>query len=189
MQRHAVLALAIVAVAVGCSWAVGGAAPSAEPTSPSRSATAARQTVSPDPACPLTRPDPPFFAPEPWPRTPPGRYGAAWYGTADLWTMLAPAGEVWAGLPAGPNGAYGQKTFWWSVRWSIEEERMPSISVSGRRLDGPGSFQVGPPGTNAFADFGVAMLVGIDIPSAGCWELTGRYRDAELSYVVWVAPE
>jgi len=61
----------------------------------------------------------------------------------------------------------------------------PTIIVTGRRLDGPGAFTFGP-GTNASADFGTAMLVGIDIPSYGCWELTARYRLATLSYVVAV---
>jgi hypothetical protein len=30
------------------------------------------------------------------------------------------------------------------------------------------------------------MLVGIEIPTAGCWQITGQYRDASLSYVVRV---
>jgi hypothetical protein len=34
-------------------------------------------------------------------------------------------------------------------------------------------------------DIGSFILVGIEIP-AGCWELTARYGDAELSYVVLV---
>jgi hypothetical protein len=32
------------------------------------------------------------------------------------------------------------------------------------------------------------MLVGIDLPTLGCWKITGKYADAELSFVVWVAP-
>ena len=35
-------------------------------------------------------------------------------------------------------------------------------------------------------NFGPAMLVGVDFPTTGCWEITGRYADAELSFVVWV---
>jgi len=30
------------------------------------------------------------------------------------------------------------------------------------------------------------MLVGIDIPTYGCWRVTARYRAATLSYVVSV---
>jgi len=32
------------------------------------------------------------------------------------------------------------------------------------------------------------MLVGVDIPTIGCWEITGRYAGHTLSFVVWVAP-
>ena len=55
------------------------------------------------------------------------------------------------------------------------------------RLDGPGQFKSDGRGTNAFADFGAAMLVGVTIPTTGCWELTGTYRGERLSYVVRVA--
>jgi hypothetical protein len=58
--------------------------------------------------------------------------------------------------------------------------------VTGRRLDAPGTFEFGP-GTNASApDMGTAMMVGIDIPELGCWEVTGTYRGTSLSYVVLV---
>jgi hypothetical protein len=76
---------------------------------------------------------------------------------------------------------------WFSANWpGTAVEQVPLITVSGRRLDGPGTFTFGP-GTNATSsDFGEAMLVGIEVPTAGCWEITGRYRGAELSYVVTV---
>ena len=45
--------------------------------------------------------------------------------------------------------------------------------------------------TNAnHAEFGGwTMLTRIDIPSTGCWELPGQYRDETLSFGVWVPPE
>ena len=30
------------------------------------------------------------------------------------------------------------------------------------------------------------MLVGLDIPDSGCWQITGRFEDEELAFVVWV---
>jgi hypothetical protein len=30
------------------------------------------------------------------------------------------------------------------------------------------------------------MLVGVEIPTPGCWKISGQYRGAEVSYVVWV---
>jgi hypothetical protein len=42
--------------------------------------------------------------------------------------------------------------------------------------------------TNAFADdIGSAMLVGIGLPTAGCWEITGHLKGTQLSFVVRVA--
>jgi hypothetical protein len=31
------------------------------------------------------------------------------------------------------------------------------------------------------------MVVGIDFPTLGCWEITGHYEDDELTFVVWVS--
>lgn len=49
--------------------------------------------------------------------------------------------------------------------------------------------QHGVSATNAYRhDFDWSMLIGIDIPTIGCWEITGHYEDEEPSFVVWVAP-
>lgn len=149
-----------------------------------------QSTPAPSPAgrdrCLVTRPDPPFVPPAGYLATP-GAGGSGWYGSAALWTLLRDDGEDWTGLPQTPAGL-SQKTFWWSADWLPAAEPEPAITVSARRLDGTGGVTFGP-GTNAAAvDFGVAMLVGIDLPGNGCWEITGRYRGAELSYVAWVGP-
>ena len=134
--------------------------------------------------CPVTRPEPPFVPPPPSLAVPPALYESAWFGSRELWTMIDRDGEVWAesGLPRGPNGLT-QKTFWWSADWSPDAEPEPAITVTGARLDGTGTLESSG-GTNASADFGTAMLVGVEFPTAGCWQLTGRYRNATLSYVV-----
>ena len=92
---------------------------------------------------------------------------------------------MWTDLPQDANG-FGQKTFWWSTLWDFNTELQPAIAVAGLRLDGAGRFTTRGLGTNAGADFGIAMLIGVDIPAAGCWRLTGTYRGQSLSYVVWV---
>lgn len=33
------------------------------------------------------------------------------------------------------------------------------------------------------------MLGGISFPTPGCWEITGRYEDAEVQFVEWVVPD
>lgn len=142
-------------------------------------------TTSSAPACDITTPDPVFVPPKPFLRVPPANYQSEWYGSARLFTMINRVPK-----PLGPwvaaNGPFPDKTFWWSADWVASDELEPDITVTGRRLDGLGTFTYGHPGTNASADFGTAMLVGVDYPSVGCWEITARYRDGRLSYVVQV---
>ena len=33
------------------------------------------------------------------------------------------------------------------------------------------------------------MLVGIEFPTPGCWQMTAEYRGAVLSLVVWIKDE
>ena len=58
------------------------------------------------------------------------------------------------------------------------------------RLDGPGKV-TSDHATYAAAGSlgGEAMLSGIEFPTPGCWQLTARYGDAVLSYVVWITDE
>ena len=67
-------------------------------------------------------------------------------------------------------------------------ESSPRIAVTGRLLDlgGGDPVPLADEGTNAAADFGLAMLVGLTVPSSGCWELTATYKGHTLSYVVEV---
>jgi hypothetical protein len=140
-------------------------------------------------ACPVTLPQPPLVPPTGYPATPVPA-NEAWYGSAALWVALDRDGERWHGLPRAKDGSFGQKTFWWSESFSVATEQQPAISVDGRRLDRVGpAFHAGDPGTNASFDGTTAMLVGVDVPTSGCWELTGRYRGAALSYVVWIAAD
>lgn len=136
--------------------------------------------------CPVTkRPDPRFIPPSPFPEWP--TLGEFWYGAAELWTAVPEDGE-WRGLPHNEHG-YTQKIFWWSKDYFWLDDPQPPLVVTGRRLDTDAPPLKVSPATNAFADdIQSAMLVGVDFPTTGCWEITGRYQDAELSFVVWVAP-
>jgi len=159
---------------------------SVAPAAPAQPTTETVSNASAD-TCPVTLPpDPPFTPPSPYPQYAPSA-GEFWYGTDSLWTIV-PGNGVWAALPHNPEG-YTQKVFWWREGYSWEAEPEPQLSVTGRRLD-----ESAPPlnvsrATNAFAaDIQSAMLVGVDFPALGCWEILGHYADAELSFVVWVAP-
>ena len=136
-------------------------------------------------SCPVTEPpDPPFIAPAPYAPEAPWP-GFAWYGDELLWTVVRLDG-VWSELPKDEHG-YFQKVVWWREGYSWREEPEPALTVTGRRLDGDAPPLESLPATNAYAeDMGSAMMTGVLLPAAGCWEITGRYGTAELSFVVWV---
>ena len=138
-------------------------------------------------SCPVTQlPNSQFIAPPPYPQDAPAP-SQFWYGTDHLWTML-PKDGVWAALPHNPEG-YTQKVFWWRKGYSWRDEPQPQLTLTGQRLDAPAPPLNVSAATNAFAeDIQSAMLVGVDFPTLGCWEITGRYGDSKLSFVVFVAP-
>jgi len=127
-----------------------------------------------------------FEAPEPFSLDAPWQ-GLFWYGSEGLWTALHTDG-VWAGLPDNTTG-YTQKIMWWSDLYVLKDELEPALVVSGRRLDAKSEPLKFYGATNAMADdIGEAMLTGVDFPSLGCWEITGQYKNTELTFIVWVAP-
>lgn len=141
----------------------------------------------PPASCPITVPqNPPFTAPPPY--SPDSPFDSNfWYGSNSLWTDL-PKDGVWYGLPHHSEG-YTQKIFWWREGYIWKEEPEPDLIVTGERLDASASSLNISKATNAYAqDIGSAMLVGVDFPTPGCWKITGKYAEAELSFVVWVAP-
>lgn len=132
-------------------------------------------------SCAVTQPpDPAFVPPSPYPAEPPGE-DRFWHGTETPWTAL-PVDGTWQQL------LYGEKVFWWREGYVWNEEPQPELTVTGRRLDGPAPVAEVSRATNAFhPSFNSAMLVGLDLPAPGCWEITGRHGNDELTFVVWVA--
>ncbi len=112
-----------------------------------------------------------------------------WYGTEALWTFLPISGS-WKGLPRynSDTEGYRQKVFWWREDYDSQAEPKPKLVVTGRRLDGDGSFAVSNATNASTPNMGSTMLVGIDIPTHGCWEITGHYDGQTLSFVVSVDP-
>lgn len=133
--------------------------------------------------CPVTTPpEPPFMPPAPYRNAPFGR--AFLIGTAKLWVMVY-AGP-WRGLPVWPEG-YRQKIAWWSEGYQAKADPTPAISITGRRLDAPSPPMVvtGANGSWTTEDF---IMSGVNFPTAGCWEITGRFRGGEAKFVVLVEP-
>jgi hypothetical protein len=139
--------------------------------------------------CPVTRPpNPPFVPPSPYSAT--TSPGAFWFGTQKLWTVLPTRGE-WRGLKGyNPTDlSYRQKLFWWRQGSYWLAEPRPKLTVTGRQLDAsePPLIASGP--GNGYRDQNTKsfMVVAVDFPTLGCWEITGDYDGDKLSYVVWVA--
>jgi hypothetical protein len=140
----------------------------------------------PPDTCPITRPpDLVFVPPKPYHEI--AHYGQFWYGHEDLWTALHPDGR-WYALPHDEQG-YTQKVFWWRQGYDPATEPQPRIAMSGRRIDGEAPDIETSGGTNGYhPELGYFMLTGVKIPTAGCWEFTGSYGKAEITFTVWVAP-
>jgi hypothetical protein len=134
--------------------------------------------------CPVTRPsDPAFVPPAPHPAKEDGRF---WLGTNALWTSLTEDG-IWRGI-VSPRGTRN-KFWWWREGWKWDTDyraNEPGLIVTARRIDGDAPPVPAPRVTNGELANGWAMLLMLEIPTSGCWEITGNYRSEYLSMVVWV---
>jgi hypothetical protein len=122
-------------------------------------------------------PNPPFVPPAPYPSAAPS--SRFWYGTDALWTALQIDGK-WVAYAKGENGwVYQDKLVFWQRGFDWRKETKPKLIVTGKRLDGDAA-------TIAVADAnavfmpsreGAGMMTLIDIPKAGCWEITAHYKN------------
>ena len=142
--------------------------------------------ANPPATCRVTLPPArPFVPPARYPAKPRGE-GSFWFGTAELWTRLKTDG-TWRGLRT--SSGYREKTFWWREGYYWQADPTPNLKVSGRRLDAPAQPLVAPRTTNGHReDWKSFMVVRMDFPAPGCWEITGRFEEDSLTFVVWIAP-
>ncbi len=126
--------------------------------------------VDPD-ACPVTIPNgttPPGVPPDP-----------SRHGNGALWVDLWPNNRILATAPnyLHPNGSISMKFPWW-------RGVAGKLTIEGHRLDASA-----PPLTasvpNGYGEIGF-QASGIDFPSEGCWQITGRVGDASLTFVTLV---
>jgi len=131
-------------------------------------------------ACPVTQPNG-FMPPESG-----NAYGRGWgdYGNDALWTSLWLWGERAVRVPDDahlrPDGRVVE------MKWAWFRFVPGTLTIEGRRLDAPA-----PPLTAWIPEgYGEAgfQVSGLNFPTDGCWEITGRHKGAELSFVVWVVP-
>jgi hypothetical protein len=137
--------------------------------------------------CPVTKPlEQLFVPPSPYPTNP--YRGASWFGTDHLWTAL-PVDGTWKGLHYSPGDpTFTQKLFLWRQGYDPHTERQPKVTVTGRRLDSSAPPLLADGASNGSVQRDQPfMVVGINFPTLGCWEIKGHYQDDELTFVVWVA--
>jgi len=104
-----------------------------------------------------------------------------WFGT-DALAVLVNGDGRWFGL--GPKYDYRDKLWWYSAAFQPGMESQ--MKVTARRLDGDSPAARISRTTNAqgMAGGGWAMLMLVEFPRAGCWELTGEFQGQRLSFVV-----
>ena len=97
------------------------------------------------------------------------------HGNGKLWTLLPTDGKL---LIAPEKDGFLQMKFPW---WRAVCGR---LTITGRRLDAP----AGPLRADVPAGYGETgfQASGVYFPSEGCWEITGKAADAELTFVVEV---
>jgi hypothetical protein len=134
--------------------------------------------------CPVTRPpDPAFIPPAPFPAKENSRF---WLGTKALWTSLYEDG-IWRGI-VSPSGTR-DKFWWWREGWRFDTDfraNEPGLIINARRIDGDAPEVRAPRVTNAGEGEGSAMLLVLELPTHGCWQITANYRSEYVSMVVWV---
>jgi len=130
--------------------------------------------------CPVTIPstpsiDGPF---DPWPH-------GAWYGSNALAVLIRADGN-WIGMGAEHN--YRDKQWWWSADYDGRTEQNLGLVVTARRMDNESIVADISQATAGSRDDwrGPVMLVGVEFPTTGCWEIRGEYRGQVVTFVVKV---
>jgi hypothetical protein len=93
---------------------------------------------------------------------------------------------AWRGLPLWDTG-YRQKIVWWTQGYDWREPT-PPLSITGKRLDAKAPPLVTDERANGsyHGGWGSFIMSGVNFPTEGCWEITGRLSETELKFIVWV---
>lgn len=106
-----------------------------------------------------------------------------WYGSTKL-AVAIPKNGIWIGM--GPEKNYGDKFWWWSDGYSINDYLKETLNLTVKKLNGNReSFALS---SELGAQTGGVdlMLIGINFPSKGCWQIEGTYKDQYLQFVLQV---
>jgi hypothetical protein len=88
------------------------------------------------------------------------------------------------------NGeGYFTKLVFWRRGFDWRKEPEPKLIITAKRLDGEApSVAVAHANAVFVTSNKPAMMTGIDIPTAGCWEITAHYKGHTLTFIVSVEP-
>jgi hypothetical protein len=134
-------------------------------------------------ACPVTLPS---GSPVDVPNSPSNSF-YHWFGSDALAVSLKSDG-IWLGM--GATHRYRDKLWFWRRGYSADSEPVPALTLKSVRLHASGNpreFSIDR-ATNASGQGWSMMLVGMEFPSAGCWQVTATYVsmgiEQELTFVV-----
>jgi hypothetical protein len=115
--------------------------------------------------------------------------GGFWFGSDKLWTALPESGTWKLGHYTANDPTFRQKLTFWREGYDPHAEPQPNLTVTGKRIDAVAApLQTDGKGNGSWTKDDQFIMTGINFPTAGCWEITGRYGDDELRFVVWVSP-
>lgn len=137
-----------------------------------------------------------------------------WFGTGKLRVHLT--GKEWTNLPLwdaptieamlGPDaasllrrlpgwkGGFRNKVVWNWDGYDPHANPTPPLLITGRRLDASAppllsdTNRAGYNGNGSWTDNSTFIMSGVLFPAEGCWEISGKLPDRELSFVVLVKP-
>ena len=179
MCRKYVVAL-IVIVLSGCN----PLAIAERETSPKDIAASGATPIEVIEECPTTLPPKPVFVPQTEVAPDQGQF---FYGSDSLWTTL-PSSGVWDTLPQSEKG-FTQKIYWWSEDFDISVEFKPSLTITALLLDDKNAAPQtisSSAATTGSDPSGAFMLVGMEFPTEGCWQITGAYKETKLTFNVLI---
>lgn len=107
------------------------------------------------------------------------------YGNGEQWTYLPPDGTVLFSARGpgfvNPDGSLSRKWHWYVEQEDFHGE----LEIEGRRLDAPSERSVSGNHSPVLGDPGF-HAGKLTFPSEGCWEVTGKVGDSNLTFVVRV---
>lgn len=139
---------------------------------------AAEGTTQVPDSCPVTRSTPETrFTPSLPAHAPASGETMFWYGSDSLYTSL---------FSDGRSRGARHRSFWYRKNADWLNEDPYQLVVTAKQFNAAGPLLTFPRVTNAIMGKEVAMLLMLELPKPGCWQVTANYKDDYVSFVTWV---